>query len=870
MLTGIDRVMVSALRTVASGMRGAVTAAGWRRPAFGRLECGFLLIALVAAGLRLWELDGRVMHYDEAIHLHYAWKLARGVEFLHSPWMHGPFQIELVAVFIRVLGDTDFVARLPYALFGVALVILPYFLRRQIGDKGAICAAVILTFSPSLLYFSRFGRNDILMVVWATLLLIFLWRYIESNKRRYLFGTAAVTALMLASKETAYFVILFMGLAALGLGWRELWAVARRRVALAEVRGAAGFFVLLATLTLPQAAAGISVLQGPLGLTMAAGDTGSTGETGAPVWEAPFVSLPIWDAPVWMHAIALAAMLGLAMAMAWFVWRARAGLDLAAVAVAVTCAAASVAVVAVGPAQGLLPDAGMTAMYVDCVIGAGLMMMGAAMAWVAPETLRGWRRIAALLGPAAILTWLWLTAFGGGLTLAAELLPGAAPVADLDAGRVAVNYLIPVLTLLLLLAVGAAVGIAWGGGVWILCAAVFYVIWATLYTTFFTNWPGVFTGAWQSLGYWLAQQEVARGNQPWYYYGVGLTVYELLALLFGLAAVVWLIRRREPFDIVLAAWVIATLAIYTIAAEKMPWLLVNIKVPLALAAGMLLGNLMDGIRWPAGIAERWRMAALFALAPVWTLMAVWVAWLAARGDAANLPGWLAALLLLPLAAGMAWLARMQPGGGRAVALGIAGLLLVFGTATAIRAAYTYDDSKLEILAYAQGSADLLGSYANLREDALAVGQDAAVKVDYDMWYPFQWYVRNETEEGALWFDHFCAANAASGSDECRKVGEDTGPVAYLAEVAHAVDADDAEAYRREGPMRNLLWYPETYRRPGEARDETAMWSQLTADVDFFRKSAANPEKWQQAIEYIVARRQESDWYSAEYYQYTRE
>ena len=863
--------MVSALRNVASGVRGGLTPRGWRWPAFGRLEWGFLLIALVAAGLRLWELDGRVMHYDEAIHLHYAWKLARGVEFLHSPWMHGPFQIELVAVFLRVLGDTDFVARLPYALFGVALVILPYFLRRQIGDQGAICAAVILTFSPSLLYFSRFGRNDILMVVWATLLLIFLWRYLESSKRRYLFGTAAVTALMLASKETAYFVILFMGLAALGLGWRQLWAVARSAGGgLADVRGAAGFFVLLATLTLPQAAAGISVLQGPLGLTLAAGDTGSTGETGAPVWDAPFVSLPIWDAPVWVHAIAVLVFLGSALGLAWFVWRARNALDLAAVAVAITCAVAAVSVVVVGPVQGLLPDAGMSAMYVDCAIGAGLMVMGAAMAWVAPATLAGWRRTAVLLGPAALLTWLWLTAFGGGLTLAAELLPAAAPVVDLEAGQVAVNYLVPVLTLLLLLAVGAAVGIAWGGGTWLLCAGLFYLIWTTLYTTFFTNWPGVFTGAWQSLGYWLAQQEVARGNQPWYYYGVGLTVYELLALLFGLAAVVWLIRRRGPFDIVLAAWVIATLAIYTVAAEKMPWLLVNITVPLALAAGMLLGNLVDGIRWPAGIGERWRMAALFALAPVWTLTAVWVAWLAARGDAANLPGWLAALILLPLAAGMAWLVRMQPGGGRAVALGLAGLLLVFGTVTAFRAAYTYDDSRLEILAYAQGSADLLGSYADLREDALAVGRDAAVKVDYDMWYPFQWYVRHETEAGALWFDHFCAAHAAKGSDECRKVGEDTGPVSYLAEVAHAVDAKDAESYRREGPMRNLLWYPETYRRPGEARDETAMWSQLTADVDFFRDSAANPEKWQQAIEYIVARRQESDWYSAEYYQYTRE
>ena len=164
-----------------------------------------MLIALVAAGLRLWELDGRVMHYDEAIHLHYSWKLARGVEFLHSPWMHGPLQIEMVAIVLRVLGDTDFVARLPYALFGVVLVALPYFLRRQIGDMGALCAAVILTFSPSLLYFSRFGRNDILMVVWAVLLLIFLWRYREGSRRRYLLGAAAVTALNAGDERDGVF-----------------------------------------------------------------------------------------------------------------------------------------------------------------------------------------------------------------------------------------------------------------------------------------------------------------------------------------------------------------------------------------------------------------------------------------------------------------------------------------------------------------------------------------------------------------------------------------------------------------------------------------------------------------------------------------
>ena len=115
---------------------------------FGRLEWIFLIVALIAAAMRLWGLDGRTMHYDEAIHLHFSWKLAQGMEFVHSPWMHGPFQIELVALVLKFIGDTDFLARLPYALFGVVLVVLPYFLREAMGEKGAVCAAIILAFLP--------------------------------------------------------------------------------------------------------------------------------------------------------------------------------------------------------------------------------------------------------------------------------------------------------------------------------------------------------------------------------------------------------------------------------------------------------------------------------------------------------------------------------------------------------------------------------------------------------------------------------------------------------------------------------------------------------------------------------------------------
>jgi hypothetical protein len=49
-----------------------------------------------------------------------------------------------------------------------------------------------------------------------------------------------------------------------------------------------------------------------------------------------------------------------------------------------------------------------------------------------------------------------------------------------------------------------------------------------------------------------------------------------------------------------------------------------------------------------------------------------------------------------------------------------------------------------------------------------------------------------------------------------------------------------------------------------------LWKQLKADTVFFRNAAANPDKLRAALEYIIARRQQSDWYSASYYQYARE
>ncbi len=92
--------------------------------------------------------------------------------------------------------------------------------------------------------------------------------------------------------------------------------------------------------------------------------------------------------------------------------------------------------------------------------------------------------------------------------------------------------------LMIVFVISAALGLWWNPRKWLIYAAVFYTIFVTFYTTFFTNGQGFFTGIIGALGYWLSQQGVERGSQPWYYFAlVQIPMYEYLGALGTLLAV---------------------------------------------------------------------------------------------------------------------------------------------------------------------------------------------------------------------------------------------------------------------------------------------------------------------------------------------
>ena len=834
--------------------------ATWARK-FGWLEAGFALLTLSALVMRLWELGGRAMHYDEAIHLHQSWQLSNLVEYIHSPWMHGPFQIELTALVFMVLGDSDFAARLGYAVFGTALVAVPYFLRRHLGSWGALFTGVMLAASPALLYFSRFGRNDILMAFWAAALLTLFWKYNHEERDRYLYLASAVLALMFATKETAYFVALIFGGLAFLLGLPQIAEVAGGRAKLGRLAGPAGFFLLLVTLTLPQWSAMAGMLEGVAGLTLISRDGVNTGIVGAPFWGGQQLTLPVTDLHPAAHAVVALLVVGGAAIWGWVV-------GLRGRLLATGLGPILALPVAVGMALNQpfgIAAADMAGAVVVLAVGVGLLLVDR----------RFWRtRLTAgvALGALTALYGVLLTPVVNVGGVVRAIVPLGTAV-DTTNNGIPINYVVALGIVGAALLVSMAVGLAWKGRAWLGCAGVFYLVWVSCYTTLFTNWAGIFSGVWQGMGYWIAQQDVARGNQPWYYYFVELSVYEILPVVFGVIAAVYFFKKADTLGLALAVWAGLTLLAYTVASEKMPWLVVNITLPFIFLAGKFLGELVEKVRWKAAV--RRGTALVLFIAPLGMAIGVFLLDRFARSDG-GMPGpyWVVILGLALFAVVWASLVKVERrGGGMALTgLGAAGLLLGFTLWTGVRAAYTYDDSNREILAYAQGSADLFVTYERLQEEGIGEGSESpSVLVDYDVWYPFQWYIRNEAERGTLGYRCFKSEGSEGWNASCNPPAEQAweGSLALMVSSRNLGNDDELTGtHDKSDVLRDLLWFPESYRRPGENRMEESPWEELAKDGAFFREQASSRKVWREVIGYILSRDLKRDWYTSEFHIYT--
>jgi uncharacterized protein (TIGR03663 family) len=186
------------------------------------LERIFLLLFLFSLGIRLWQLDLKLFHHDEAIHAWFSYRLLTDGVYEYDPMYHGPLLYYVTAAVFALLGDSDITGRLVPAILGALLVPLVYPIYRlgYLNGRQSLIAALFLAISPCMVYFSRFLRNDIFIAFFTLLLLVALLLYLERQQLRYALLASAAFAFGMCAKENMPIIAAIFGFYLIFLVWR--------------------------------------------------------------------------------------------------------------------------------------------------------------------------------------------------------------------------------------------------------------------------------------------------------------------------------------------------------------------------------------------------------------------------------------------------------------------------------------------------------------------------------------------------------------------------------------------------------------------------------------------------------------------------
>ncbi len=545
MATTLDQPALHAARTSTDPVNRLLSRAytiNWETVAYA-------LIFIAALLTRFVNLGDRVMSHDESLHTRYSYNLYNEGSYQHTPLMHGPLLFHVTAFIYFLFGDNDFTARIYPAVLGILIVLSPYLFRRWLGRTGSLLASVMILISPLLMYYNRYIREDTPAIFFTLVMVYAVMMYLsgpdgQRRRARWLYLLTVGTIGNLMSKETAFFYIAIFG------SFLTLYFIAR----LAQYFYHRPGRTIMNFLSVAILLGGVAALGMYCVLSIIRPDV-AFGPAATPVDTAGFIG---WTAVVFGTIIVSLIGAGL-----WAFRGSIARLQLHDIAIILL-----VAVVALGgllyieeksftkersDETAALSEPGTEGGVVQSVISnlpiyAVWVVAAIVIAAVLVSWRRGWWRklhrfpeldVMIILGT-LILPW----------SAALFVYMTHASPTDYSSDGIARSLM----ALIPLAAISIVVGLVWNWKRWLICAVIFHLIFAFFYTTMFTNVQGLASGMVGSLGYWLEQQGVRRGNQPQYYFElIILPFYEFLPIIGSflamLAGLTWFWKyRRERLE----------------------------------------------------------------------------------------------------------------------------------------------------------------------------------------------------------------------------------------------------------------------------------------------------------------------------------
>ncbi|MDS0298414.1 TIGR03663 family protein [Halogeometricum sp. S1BR25-6] len=196
--------------------------------AHSRALLAVLAVSVLALGMRLVALGGRIFHWDEGRVGYWILRYHDSGYHVYRPIVHGPFLPIVNDWLLTVAPASDFLLRLPVAVVGGLLPLAAWLFRERLTRTEVVAFAGLLALNPLLVYYSRFMRNDVLVAAFSLFALGCIVRGFDTGRLRYAFPAAALLALGFTAKENALvYVLCFLGAGALLLDHRLLQATAR-------------------------------------------------------------------------------------------------------------------------------------------------------------------------------------------------------------------------------------------------------------------------------------------------------------------------------------------------------------------------------------------------------------------------------------------------------------------------------------------------------------------------------------------------------------------------------------------------------------------------------------------------------------------
>ncbi len=678
-----------------------------------------VIILLVTLTSRFAMLGERVMSHDEVNHVWPSHDLYMGRGYAHSPVTHGPFQFHIVALSYFLLGDSDFSARVPAALFSTAAVAFVLFgFRRYLGRVGALLAGLFFAISPYMLFYGRYTRNEGFIELLGVLMLYAVLRHLEKGDQLSLFLLTTSLVMHFVVKETSFIysaqLLLFIGL---------LFVAELARL---KFKNANGFNIFLILVIMAALLAGAAVAAHSIGGAAEAAVVTPLPTEGP---EAPAQAAPLGPSSIVMVVLAAAALASLVGALVFVIrdlgWarvrslRSANLLLLTGTLVLPQLTAFPVAILGWDPLDyssttGLLHNGGL--LIVMLIISA---VIGLLWNW------RFWLSQAAIFY--GVFVFFYTTMFtnaNGFFTGIIGSLGYWLSQQEVNRGSQPIYYyaLLQVPFYEFLAAAGTLLAVYFG-----------------IRHHSFSTLPGVSPA--DSRAARPEQSSSASSDEPADFYAN---------------------PRPLPVLCLLLYWSVTALVAYSVAGEKMPWLTVHIALPLLLAAGWGLGFLVDTTHW-ARLVNRKGIIALLLFPVFLTSLTAWLGSLlgpnppfsgSSLDQLTATNTFIFALIgVIASAGGIIYLLKEWSASQliRLATITVFAFLTVLTARASYRASFVNYDYATEFLVYAHAGPGPKEVLRQVEEIAARTVGDKQLVVAYsdDAIYPYKWYFRDYPNQ--RWF-----------------------------------------------------------------------------------------------------------------------